>query len=253
MYRFNRMTLMSDGAPEQVVVVLVRNSEETLEAVGEEDVLAVLPLHSLALSLCRHRAHWLGHRPARPGEELHLDVGVDDGLEEDGLVGLGAVVRLDLGGDVARLEAAVLPGHVLAVLVARPDLLASSIEDPIGVALLLGDGLTDRHHLDLRQYFDWARLALDGLEVVYLEAVVSGADCALVVLALREAHNLTLVNRNIPADILGPLHAVSPELVVAELHSGLVEGEVSVAGDVNAVLTAVLGCPDCEGEREESE
>ena len=241
MYRFNRMTLVGDGAPEQVVVVLVRNSEETLEAVGEEDVLAVLPLHCLTLSLCRHRAHWLGHRPARPGEELHLDVGVDDGLEEDGLVGLGAVVGLDLGGDVARLEAAVLPGDVLAVLVARPDLLPRLVEDPLGVALLLGHVLAHGHHLDLGEDVRLrAGLAVNGVILSNVEAVVSGRLAALLVVTVSVAHHLALVDGDVPADLLGPPGALGLQLVVAQLHGGLIELELSIAGDVHTVLTLVL-------------
>ena len=122
------------------------------------------------------------------------------------------------------------------------------------VALLLDDGLTHRHHLDLRQGLLYARLAHHGVEVDQLEAVVSGGDCAGVIRALREALDDTVVDWNIFADILRPLLALSLELVVTKLHSGMVEGELAVPGDVHTVLAVVVvlaGLDD--GEREEGE
>ena len=38
---------MSDSAPEQMVELLMRDTEHRLEAVGDHGVLAFLPLHSL--------------------------------------------------------------------------------------------------------------------------------------------------------------------------------------------------------------
>ena len=53
------------------------------------------------------------------------------------------------------------------------------------------------------------------------------------------AYQLTAVHGNILADLLRPLQTLSLELVVANLHSRLVEGEVRIAGDVHAVLVLV--------------
>ena len=236
-----------------MVVLLVGDAEQRSEAVGDDVVLAVLPLHGLALPGGADGADRLGHGPAGPGEQRHVHLLDVDGLELDGNSFLSAVEGLHRSGDVTGLEGAVLPGDVLAVLIARPDLLPSSVEDPLGVALLLGDGLTHGHHLHLRQQFSCSWLALDGIEIIDLQTVVPGGDCGLDIIALREAHDRTLVDGNLPADILRPLNTLSLPLVVAELHGGLIEGEVSVARDVHTVLTrAVLHSPD-EGEREQGE
>ena len=245
---------MCDSAPEQMVELLMRDSEERLEAVGDHGVLAVLPLHSLALPVSGDGADGLGHSLACPGEQRHVHIHAVDSLVGDGNWVFSALVSVDLSGDLTRLERTVIPGDVLTVLIASPDLLPGSVEDPLGVTLLLGHGLAHRHHLDLRQRLLDSGLALHGVEVVQLEAVVSSGDGALVILALRVALDDTVVDWDILADILRPLLALSLELVVTKLHSGLVEGEVVIPRDVHTVLAVVVvlvGLDD--GEREEGE
>ena len=156
---------MSDSAPEQMVELLMRDTEHSLEAVGDHGVLAFLPLHSLALPVSGDGAEGLGHSPACPGEQRHVHIHAVDSLVVYGW-GFSALVSVDLSGDLTRLERAVIPGDVLTVLIPSPDLLSSSVENPPGVALLLGHGLAHRHHLDLRQRLLHSRLALHGVEVL---------------------------------------------------------------------------------------
>ena len=54
--------------------------------------------------------------------------------------------------------------------------------------------------------------------------------------ALRVALDDTVIDWDIFGDILRPLLALSLELVVTKLYSGLVEGEAAVMGDVHTVL-----------------
>ena len=174
-------------------------------------------------------------------------------LVEDGGVVLCTVVCLHLSGDVTRLERAVLPGDLLAVLVTRPDLFTGRVEGPLGVAVLLGDVLTDRHHLHLGQDVrDGVWLAVDGIEVTDVQTVVPGPDCGPLVLALSVGHHLALVNWHLLANLLRPLQTLSLELVVTDLLGGLVEGELRIARDVDTVLALLLllGGLDSE-EREE--
>ena len=79
---------MSHGAPEQVIVLLVRDSEQRVEAVGCDVVLAVLPFHGLALPGGGHGADRLSHGPAGSGEQRHLHLLHGDGLVLDGIRGL---------------------------------------------------------------------------------------------------------------------------------------------------------------------
>ena len=58
-----------------MAVLLVGNSEEGLEAVGEQDVLAVLPLHPATLPGHSHGAHGGSHGTAGPGEQRHINLG----------------------------------------------------------------------------------------------------------------------------------------------------------------------------------
>ena len=58
-----------------MAVLLVGNSEERLEAVGEQDVLAVLPLHPATLPGHSHGAHGGSHGTAGPGEQRHINLG----------------------------------------------------------------------------------------------------------------------------------------------------------------------------------
>ena len=110
-------------------------------------------------------------------------------LVEDGGVVLCTVVCLHLSGDVTRLERAVLPGDLLAVLVTRPDLFTGRVEGPLGVAVLLGDVLTDWHHLDLSEDLrNGVGPTLDGVEIIDVQAVVPSPHCRLLVLALSVGH-----------------------------------------------------------------
>ena len=235
-----------------MVELLMRDTEHRLEAVGDHGVLAVFPLHSLALPVSGDGADRLGHSLACPGEQRHVHIHAVDSLVGDGNRVFSALVSVDLSGNLTRLERAVIPGDVLTVFITSPDLLSSSVENPLGITLLLGHGLAHRHHLDLRQWLLHSGLALHGVEVVQLEAVVSGGDSALMILALRVALDDTVVDWDIFADILRPLLALSLELVVTKLYSGLVEGEGVIPGDVHTVLAVVVvlvGLDD--GEREE--
>ena len=58
-----------------MAVLLVGNSEERLEAVGKQDVLAVLPLHPATLPGHSHGAHGGSHGTAGPGEQRHINLG----------------------------------------------------------------------------------------------------------------------------------------------------------------------------------
>ena len=246
--------LVSHSASLQMVVLLVGDSEQRLETVGGDVVLTVLPLHSLTLSVSGDGADRLGHCPTFPGEQSHIHIIAEDRLVLDGSRGFSAVVSVHQSGDLTRLESAVFPCDVPAVLISCPDLFSGSVEDPLCVALLLGNVPTDRHHLCLSQGFLHSRLAHHGNEVIYLEVVVSGGNRTLIILALREAHDHTVEDWNILAEIFRPLRTLSIELIVAKLHHGVIEAEVSVVGDVHTVLAVVvvLPCLD-DGEREQGE
>ena len=58
-----------------MAVLLVGNSEERLEAVGEQDVLAVLPLHPATLPGHSHGAHGGSHGTTGSGEQRHINLG----------------------------------------------------------------------------------------------------------------------------------------------------------------------------------
>ena len=58
-----------------MAVLLVRDSEERLEAVWQQDVLAVLPLHPATLPGHSHGAHGGSHGTAGPGEQRHINLG----------------------------------------------------------------------------------------------------------------------------------------------------------------------------------
>ena len=132
---------MGHSAPEEVVVLLVGDPGLEVKAVWLHAVLALLPLHSLALRLGPHLACGLGPGLAAPLDGGDLLLVVDHLVIADGGAGL-TVVGLNLLSDHLVHQLAVLPGHVPAVLIPCPDLLSIGIHLPLGVALLLGDIVT---------------------------------------------------------------------------------------------------------------
>ena len=165
---------MLDSAPQEMVVLLVGDTDLEVPAVRLHIILALLPLHSLALLLSPHLTRGLSPGPAAPLDGGHLLSVAADLVVGDGLGGV-TVISLNLLGHNLVHQFAVLPCNILTVLISSPDLLPIGVSGPLGVTLLLGDCVTLRHLLGLRQDLDCARLTILSLKGLQLQAVIR--DC----------------------------------------------------------------------------
>ena len=121
---------MLDSASQEVVVLLVGDTDLEVPAVRLHIVLALLPLHSLALLLSPHLTRGLSPGSAAPLDGGHLLSVAADLVVGDGLGGV-TVISLNLLRHDLVHQLTVLPCDIFAVLVASPDLLA------VGVSLTL--------------------------------------------------------------------------------------------------------------------
>ena len=100
--------MLDTCAPEEVVVLLVGDTDLEVSAVGLHAVLALLPLHSLALLLSPHLKRGLSLGPVGPLEGGHLLCVAADLVVGDGLGGV-TVKCLNLLGHNLVHQFAVLP------------------------------------------------------------------------------------------------------------------------------------------------
>ena len=132
-----------------MIVFLIRNVEQSVDTMGLNILLAILPLHLLALPLGGHLADGLGHRLALPLDHGDLGWLVLDGLEEDRILCGSTIVCGNLDRHLAFLQRAIFPCYISAIFIASPDLFSFSIDLPFCITLLLGHVDTDRHLLQL--------------------------------------------------------------------------------------------------------
>ena len=153
MFCYNRDVCCLEDALESMVVGLVGDPElhgatgaislAAREAVGLNGVGALLEFQISAHGLRGLGAVGIGAHLTRAAVPGHIHLGKHGhGVGLDGQVGAHILGHLDRGGHI--LQLAVLKGHVPAVLVAVPHLLAGGVDDPLGVALLLGHLLAHR-------------------------------------------------------------------------------------------------------------
>ena len=208
---------------EKMLVFLVRYLERHEPAGGKNELLTLLPLHHLAPGLQPHLAHGLADRLALSADHRDLLMLEDREEIEQGLGVRSTLPRLDLLRDDLLLEAAVLPRHVAAVVVAQPDLDPHLIHVPPGVALLLHHGLAYGDILDLRELLlgpgltDLLRKLTDLGDVVR-DGLGHGA-----VLAVHVALDLAVVDRDLNAGSLLPLDAPVCSPVATHLYKGLIK------------------------------
>ncbi len=195
--------------------------------------LLVIQAHTLLRG--RRRAHRIGDNATGRRVGRHLDRFEDRlGKGQDAIISAGPDRHLQ-GQDVV-LQGALLPHHVLAVLVPVPDLLALVVDDPLGVALLAGDVLADGSLLRLLENLDPGGLAQLGgvgprLELVIVKESGGGGVCAVGVgLHLADCDGDGGAGR-LGHLVAAPLHAVG-----ADVHGGGVVEDVAVPGDVDAVI-----------------
>ena len=203
-------------------------------------VEALLVLQRDALLLRSGRADRVGDNATVGGVGRHLCR-----IEHRLGVGQHAVVvalpNRDLDGQDVVLQAALLPRHVLAVLVAVPDLLPEVVDDPLGVALLLGDVAADGPLLGLLEHADPVGLAELGGVAALLQPVVvvdlGGGRVGAVGVGLHLAGG----GGDGGAGRLCHLGAVALHAVRTDVHNGGVVQDVAVAGDVDAVVVVAVG------------
>ena len=231
---------MLRNALEPVVVGLVGDLHHHLaEAEGLDDILALLVLQVCALLYIVGLTVGIGSRHALGPVAGHLDLGVaGQSVGHGRQVGTGILRHTDGGLYVHQL--AVLPRHLLAVLVAGPHLLSKLVDDPLGVTLFLLHGLTDRLLVRLKEGLTTGLMAL---------LTNKGFSVACVVLHdLGEGHTLAVGIRISLALLDGDLHAsraglglaAATDLEGAEVCGGGVVLDLAVAGDVNAVLLVAI-------------
>ena len=226
---------------EEMLVFLVRYFEGHLAARGKDELLALLPLHSVAPGLHLDLAHGLADRlalSADHGDLLQLLEGeeVEQGL---GVIG-GALPRGHLLRDHLLHEAAVLPRHVAAVVVAQPDLHPLLVHVPLGVALLLRNDLAHGDILDLGELLCGPGLADLLRELANLDDVVSDGLRHGAMLAVHVTLNLAVVDGDLDAGLLLPLDALVDRPEGAHLHQVLVKVQRSKSRNVNTTILNVM-------------
>ena len=217
------------------------------EAGGLDGVEALLVLDLGALLHAGGGAHGVGRGTAHgsvPGDLNLIELGDS--------VGDGGAVRALVDGDGHRagdeLQGAVLPGDVNAVLVAGPDLLALFVDDPLGVALLLGDLFADGGLVVLDEGLNSGLVALLGHEGVAACGVIvvepgEGGGAAVGVpnhLAIRHGDGHTSRAELLGAGLLGP--------VGADGGDGDVVLDRAVPGDIDAVVLVTVTMVISAGE-----
>ena len=227
-------------APEEVVILLVGHLHGHLLALLLHLLLAVCPLHGGALRAAGHAAHGapLLVTLLRPGRHLLL---LDHGRE----IGLGSVVitaiNLHLFLHKMVHQLAVLPCDVFTVIVASPDLLSVLVDVPLGVALLLGDRLTVRGLLDLRQNLDPIFRAFFRREGLLLRGVDPHRLLGLAGVAGVARRQGALRLGDGDADLLRPGCAFPDHMEAANLVSDCLVGQ-PVFGDIDTLVMTMGGC-----------
>ena len=234
------MILVLRNALEPVVVGLVGDLHHHLvEAEGLDDILALLVLQVCALLLVVGLTGGIGSRHALSPVAGHLDLGIGGQSVGHGRqVGAGILRYTDGGLYVHQL--AVLPGHLLAVLVTGPHLLSKLVDNPLGVALLLLHGLTDRLLVRLKEGLTTGLMALltdKGFRVAGVVLHDLGERYAL---AVGIGISLALLDWDLNAGRAGLGLATATDLEGAEVRSGGVVLDLAVAGDVHAVLLVAI-------------
>mgnify|MGYP001340361328 CR=1 FL=1 len=250
--------LLCNDTLEPVVVGLVGDPEEgAAEASGLDHVGALLHLGLHAGVLEGGLAHRVGGRgaPGLASSHLHgLDAG--DRVGDGGIVGTGVRGHGDGCGYIDQLT--VLPGHLLAVLVAGPHLLSELVDNPLGVALLLGHGFADRGLVVLDKGLLTALMAFlryEGLSLAHIVMQELGEGLGL---AVGVAHHGALLDGDGDAGGAHGLAARAGYSVGTNVVGALLVQDIAVSGDIHAVLLVavpvVIGVGGHEaGQGQESE
>ena len=164
---------MGNRTSNKMIELLIGNLEQNILTIRHHNLLTVFPLHLPTLPLRGHGAHGLGHGDAAPVQEGDLSMEMLNSLEEDGVVSGGAIISGNFDFNFAKLQSAVLPGDIMAVFIASPDLLALFVDDPLCVALLFCHVDTNRHVLFLSDNFDLPRDAIFWNKLFNNDTVIS--------------------------------------------------------------------------------
>ena len=223
-----------------MVVGLVGDpGEGAAEASGLDHVGAFLHLGLHAGVLKGGLAHRVGGRGASglASSHLHrLDAG--DRVGDGGIVGTGVCGYGDGFGYIDQLT--VLPGHLLAVLVAGPHLLSELVDNPLGVALLLGHGLANRGLVVLDKGLLAALVAFlrnKGLSLAHIVMQELGKGLSL---AVGVANYGALLDGDGDTGGARGLAAHAGYSVGTNVVGALLVQDIAVFGDIHAVLLVTV-------------
>ena len=155
-----------------MIVFLIRNLEQSVDTMGMNILLAIFPLHLLALSLGGHLADGLGHRLALPLDHGDLGWLMLDGLKEDRILSRSTIICGNFDRHFAFLQSAIFPGHISAIFIAGPDLVSIVIDYPLGVTLLFGHINTNWHLLQFRNWLAFSLNTVPRKKLLDMDVVI---------------------------------------------------------------------------------